>query len=166
LAFTYQDVAERSGVSRRTLHRRWPDRNDLIAASLRADYDHFRVVPTGRLDEDLRDFALQFRDFAASPTAIMIDGLAAVSPDRDFAQLSRAAFEQSAAPILESLRRAAEASQISPEIDMKTVMAMLVSPIVVACSITREPPTDSDVHLLVDHVLRAAAVHPCTHERR
>jgi AcrR family transcriptional regulator len=160
LGFTYQDVAERAGVSRRTLHRRWPDRNDLIAESLRADYESFQVALSGRLEDDLREFALRFRDFAMSPTAIMIDGLAAISPDRDFAQLSRAAFEQSAAPIMHALQQAADTSQITPGADMKTILSMLISPIVVACSIMRQPPTDADVHLLVDHVLRAATASP------
>lgn len=160
LAFTYQDVADRAGVSRRTLHRRWPDRDELIAEALRADYDHFRMTPSGRLDDDLRVFALRFRDFTASPTAVMIDGLAAVSPDRGFAQLSRSAFEQSAAPLFEALQRASEESRISADVDMKTVMTMLISPIVVSSSIMRQPLTDDEVHLLVDHVLRAIAPKP------
>lgn len=160
LAFTYQDVAERAGVSRRTLHRRWPDRNDLIAESLRADYDQFQVSLSGSLDGDLREFALRFRDFAMSPTTILIDGLAAISPDRDFAQLSRTAFEQSTTPIIEALRRAADTSQIAPDVDIDTVLSMLISPIVVASSIMHDPPTDADVHLLVDHVLRAVTASP------
>jgi AcrR family transcriptional regulator len=156
LGFTYQDIAQRAGVNRRTLHRRWPDRNGLIAESLRADHDHFHVMLSGCLEEDLREFVLRFRDFAMSATAVMIDGLAAVSPDRDFARLSRDVFEKSTTPIMEALQRAADTSQIADDTDIKTVLSMLISPIVVACSILRDPPTDADVHLLVDHVLRAA----------
>ncbi|WP_192860274.1 TetR/AcrR family transcriptional regulator [Mycobacterium sp. MS1601] len=160
LEFTYQDVADRSGVSRRTLHRRWPERKDLIADALRASYDGFEVTLSGRLDDDVREFAYRFRDFAMTPTSVMIDGLAALSPDQDFAQLSRAAFEQAAAPMLETLVCAAEKSQVASGIDMATIMGMLISPIVVSCSILRQPPTDTQIELLVDHVLRAAKAQP------
>ncbi|OMB86678.1 TetR/AcrR family transcriptional regulator [Mycolicibacterium conceptionense] len=154
LEFTYQDVADRSGVSRRTLHRRWPERKDLITEALQANYEGFEVSLSGRLEDDLREFAYSFRDFAMTPTSVMIDGLAALSPGKDFAQLSRAAFEQATAPMLETLIHATKTSQIAPDVHMETAMTMLTGPIVVSCSILRQPPTDAEIELLIEHILR------------
>lgn len=52
--FTFEAVAERAGTSRPVLYRRWPDRADLLRATLRRYWDRNPVsVPdTGSLRED------------------------------------------------------------------------------------------------------------------
>ncbi|MET8978135.1 TetR/AcrR family transcriptional regulator C-terminal ligand-binding domain-containing protein [Streptomyces sp. NPDC004539] len=156
-SFTYHDLAERSGVSRRTLHRRWPDRTELIAETLRADYGRLEVPFTGDVATDLREYALRFRDFAARPTSVLVDGLAALAPDAELAHLSKASFEQSTADVRAILADAAQHGRLSAEVDLDTILNMLMSPIVVSCSILREPLTDDEVTTLVEHVLRAAS---------
>ncbi|MCM0752645.1 hypothetical protein DEA98_20505 [Brucella pseudogrignonensis] len=62
MQFTYEDVAQLAGVSRRTLHRRWSDRTALIA-----DARH----PTTGVSKCLRP-AIWQRTYAISLTAFEI----------------------------------------------------------------------------------------------
>lgn len=55
--FTYSELAERSGVSRRTPHRRWPGKSALIAEVLSDDYGVFSVERTDDPAADLLEFA-------------------------------------------------------------------------------------------------------------
>lgn len=158
LSFTFQDVADRSGVSRRTLHRRWPDRDALIADAVTYSYQQLQVEMTGDLVTDLRRFAHAFRDFAQGPQEIAMNGLAALSPDRAFADLIARSWPGTATRLVEMI---AEASRdVQPPVSPRVVLMMLLSPITVSCSILREPPTDAEVDALLDHVLRSAGLLP------
>lgn len=66
-ALTLDAVAQRSGVHRTTLHRRWSSRAALVADAV-AGYSAEQVpVPdTGELETDLRAFARSVRDAIAS----------------------------------------------------------------------------------------------------
>ncbi len=52
---TASDIARRSGVSRQTLYRYWPDANALIAALITREL--FAVVPLGERSGSLNEFA-------------------------------------------------------------------------------------------------------------
>jgi AcrR family transcriptional regulator len=66
-ALTFDAVAQRAGVHRTTLHRRWPSRAALVADAL-VEYSAERVpIPdTGSIETDLRAFARSVRDAIAS----------------------------------------------------------------------------------------------------
>ena len=67
-ALSIEDVAERAGVAKTTVYRRWPTKVDLAVAAMRqvAD-DIIRVEDTGSLRGDLMVILRSFRDFAWSP---------------------------------------------------------------------------------------------------
>ncbi|OEV05107.1 TetR family transcriptional regulator [Streptomyces oceani] len=54
--FTYEAVAARAGTSRPVLYRRWPQRDDLLLATLRKYWRPLAVPDTG----DLRTDAIEF----------------------------------------------------------------------------------------------------------
>ncbi|MGH7788059.1 MAG: TetR/AcrR family transcriptional regulator C-terminal ligand-binding domain-containing protein [Candidatus Binatia bacterium] len=68
-ALTFDAVAQRAGVHRTTLHRRWSSRAALVAAALVAHSAERVPIPdTGSLETDLRAFARSVRDAIASRT--------------------------------------------------------------------------------------------------
>lgn len=154
--FTYQHLADRSGVSRRTLHRRWPDRNELIYEVLREEYGHFTFTASGNVAADLRQFGLKFRDFSARPTTIMVDGLAALAPDLEFSELSRRAFADCTVTIRQVIAEARAAHGFTDPDDTHMLLQMLICPIVVSCSIVRQPMADAEVERLA-HLVGVAA---------
>ncbi len=63
-----EDVADRAGVAKTTVYRRWPTKVDLAVAAMHqiAD-DIIQVQDTGSLRGDLMSILCSFRDFAWSP---------------------------------------------------------------------------------------------------
>ncbi|MDB4941639.1 MAG: uncharacterized protein JWP97_1173 [Labilithrix sp.] len=62
------DVAQRAGVNKTTIYRRWPTREDLARAALDQAADQLTErADTGSVRSDLVAFLRAFRDFATSP---------------------------------------------------------------------------------------------------
>lgn len=160
LDFTYSDLAQRSGVSRRTLHRRWPDRTELVHDALRSAYGDFAFTATGDLTADVHDFARRFRDFSTRPTTILVDGLAALAPDDELSRLSRRAFASHTVALRAVVADARRARSLDDGPEVDTLLLMLISPIVVSSTILRHPMTDADVARLADAVVRATLSPP------
>lgn len=68
-AVTYQAVAERAGVGRATLYRRWPDTATLVADAIQATAaERIEIADTGSLQGDLSTILHQIGVFISSPT--------------------------------------------------------------------------------------------------
>jgi AcrR family transcriptional regulator len=56
-ALRVEDVAERAGVNKTTIYRRWPTKNELVMDALRSSYEEQVVIPeTGNLREDMLQY--------------------------------------------------------------------------------------------------------------
>lgn len=67
-ALRVEDVAERSGVAKTTIYRRWPTKAELVAASLRVVSDEHDVPDTGSLRGDLLAMAMKTVHMCQTPT--------------------------------------------------------------------------------------------------
>lgn len=160
MQFTYEDVAQLAGVSRRTLHRRWSDRTALIADALASNYRRFKVPATGNLAKDVRNLAYRFRDFCDDPVEIAINGFSAISPDTEFAHMSRIAWEKSHGSHAEIFKVLRRDGFIRAGMDTGTILNMLMSPILLSSTILRVRMTDKELDSLVDHTLMMLAIDP------
>lgn len=154
--FSYTDLADRSGVSRRTIHRRWPDRDALLFDVLQEEYGSFSFTPTGDLAQDLREFGLKFRDFSAKPTTILVDGLSALSPDTELSSISARAFTEYTRPLRRTLVSTRTERGLKGTKDLQVLLMMLIAPITASSSILRSPMTDEAVERLAHLVHQAA----------
>jgi AcrR family transcriptional regulator len=71
---TMADVAQRAGVAKTTLYRRWANRNELVVDALAALFDELRLPDRGSLAADIEDVVLQFAGLLERPetkTALM-----------------------------------------------------------------------------------------------
>jgi len=59
---SYEAIAKDSGVGKSSLYRRWPERKDLLAATLEARWLPIKRIDTGTLREDLRLLAQMIFD--------------------------------------------------------------------------------------------------------
>ena len=67
-ALSVEEVAERAGVAKTTVYRRWPTKADLAVAAMHQVADHIiKVEDTGSLRGDLSVLLRSFRDFAWTP---------------------------------------------------------------------------------------------------
>ncbi len=156
LDFTFEDVALKSGVARRTLHRRWDSRMALIMEMIETRYRSLDFPKTGDFAEDLRSFAYHFREFCDDPIEIALNGLAAISAQKEFAELNERTWRQANEHHLDLFELPQKRGEISPALDAKTLLMMLTAPIVINASILRRKMSDSNLDLLIGHIIRLA----------
>ena len=155
LDFTFQEVADRSNVSIRTLHRRWPDRMALIAAALQQYNSVMLVETTDDLRSDLFQFMRRYRDRLQHPPESTINRLSAAAPGVEFARL----LERGWQPVRTALRDRLEVSQakgeFAHEIEPDIIIDMLVGPVGGLHIVMRQLVEDSYLDRLVTHALLA-----------
>ncbi|WP_067838995.1 TetR/AcrR family transcriptional regulator [Nocardia lijiangensis] len=152
-------VAQRSGVHKTTVYRRWRSPEGLIADALDlAAAEPWPLPDTGTLAEDLRALTelvrTGFADPEAGPIATAFIAAAMQNPAaatalHDFYQ---ARHRQSA----EIVRRAVDRGELPPEIDAEQVVRFAVAPIFYRLFISREPVTAEDARQAADAALAAA----------
>ena len=151
--FTMQDIADAAGVSRRTLHRRWADREALVADALEAYYRSFTVQTVGDLRADLLSYLLAFRDFSDSRLERVLNGLAATSAEAHFAHANRRSWEAQEKTLPRILAAARERGELREDVSTALITHLLTAPILVSASIVRTPLTDQQVEAALDAVL-------------
>ncbi len=74
--FTVSAVIERSGVSSATLYRRWPTKQQLVAAAVASIVPQPTAADTGTLGGDLKAFLVDFAQSIAARREDIAEGLA------------------------------------------------------------------------------------------
>jgi AcrR family transcriptional regulator len=159
--FSVEDVADRAGVSKATVYRRYPSKVDLVveAASCLAA-DEITFPDTGNLRDDVRGLARSLVEtFRTSPAGRVMPVMA--FERRRYPELDagyRRFLADRKARTREVLRRGIERGELLPDTDVAVMGSMLVGPIFHRLMITQEPLDDTFVDALVDALLRAFAV--------
>lgn len=153
--FTTVEVAERSGVNRKTLYRWWPTQDRLLAEALNHHVRGVEVPDTGSWSTDLRLFAHRVAAFAANPvdltmTRIMVSGL---HPDLNHAVVAH--FEPIMAEWHAMLERAVSRGEATDTHRPETVINAVVSPLFLAPLTTGLPAEDQTIDRLVELILDA-----------
>ncbi|MGV9611735.1 TetR/AcrR family transcriptional regulator [Nocardia xishanensis] len=152
-------VAQRSGVHKTTVYRRWGSPEGLIADALDlAAAEPWPIPDTGTLAGDLRALTelvrTGFADPEAGPVATAFIAAAMQNPAAATAlhDFYRARHRQSA----EIVRRAVLRGELDPGVDAEQVVRFAVAPIFYRLFISREPVTADDARHAADAALAAA----------
>lgn len=153
-AVTHLQVAERSGVARRTLYRHWPTRGDLLHDVL-AGASYPTYTRTGDVRTDVRAHLRQLRDaLVDGPLALVVMALAERSrTDPDLAALREELVEAGCAPLrelLEDARRSGELATVPDDPD--TLVAEIEGPLFYVVCVRGQVPTDELLEDLVRRV--------------
>jgi len=155
-------VAERAGVSRKTLYRWWPTRTDLLHQALTFHTRSLEPPDTGSWKGDLEALAEQLAVFLGDPIeraqhAILASGL--------YPEVNRFMLDYYA-PILAGWRRiverAIERGEVVGDVDPDAVVALVISPLLVVTLFERRTPSARDARELARLVLRATATKAAT----
>jgi AcrR family transcriptional regulator len=101
--FSIEGVAERAGVNKTTVYRRWPTKDELLRAALAREGEAlFRDPAKGSLVEDLVVVAGRLTAFLRTPHGRALHALIVLAPDRDLTpdrdrREARAIFERAVA---------------------------------------------------------------------
>jgi AcrR family transcriptional regulator len=164
---TIDEVAQRAGVSKATIYRRWPTRGTLVFEAFSADFLARQPLPdTGSLRGDLLS-ALRawIRTVKGTVTGRTLIGLIAeVQRDPELAEIWR---ERFLAPVRTHHRlmidRAVERGEVSSNIDPEVVLDLLYGPLYHRLLQSHLPLSDRFAQVVVDIVI--AGVRPDLPER-
>lgn len=156
---TVENVAERSGVHKTTVYRRWGSVEGLISDALElAREEPWPIPDTGTVEGDLRGVARLvqsgFADPEEGPVSSAFVAAAMQSPDAAAALhgFFQARHEQSA----QVVRRAVDRGELPGTVDAHELIRAAVAPIYYRLFVTHEPVTEADADRAADAALAAA----------
>ncbi|WP_051025457.1 MULTISPECIES: TetR/AcrR family transcriptional regulator [Nocardia] len=158
-AFTIDNVAQRTGVHKTTVYRRWPDRDSLIAEALAESVATEIPIPdTGSVDEDLRALARSLVAWTTSASgrailAVMVSTAAGLPAPPNSA---RHVFRDRIRQTLPVVTRAVARGELPEGTDPAEMIKTLVAPIYFRVLITGERVDDSTADAAARVALTAA----------
>lgn len=154
-AFSVADVADRAGVHRATVYRRWPTRGDLIAEALGSFFGSISIPDTGSWEQDIRALGSTLARFFSDPIEIGV--IMSLTTDTD--PLAGDVIIQHWSPIVDSMRnvvdRAKARGEVALDLDSGRLIEMLIGPFVVHTVLVRRNISRRHVQEIVDLVIRA-----------
>lgn len=158
-AFTIDNVAQRTGVHKTTVYRRWPDRDSLIAEALADSVATEIPIPdTGSVDEDLRALARSLVAWTTSASgravlAVMVSTAAGLPAPPNSA---RHVFRDRIRQALPVVTRAVARGELPDGTDPVEMIKTLVAPIYFRVLITGERVDDGTADAAAKVALTAA----------
>jgi AcrR family transcriptional regulator len=122
--FKMAAVAERAGVAKTTVYRRWPRRADLALATVTSVMARVTIVDSGDLRADLADFTRRLAAAYRSPGIRQLVGELAHATvrRREVESVFRRRALARRAAVIDSIRRAADAGQLRPDADPELIL--------------------------------------------
>ena len=166
-ALNVDDVAERAGVAKTTLYRRWPTKDHLavaVGAQLLGDVP---IPDSGDLRRDLTEFAGALAESlnrlrmaghyggGATP-GLAAELIAAAARHPDIGEMMRAGYAQRHALARARIERAVEREGLRPDLDAGLLIDQLAGPIYYRILITGAPADREYAGRLVDALLDGA----------
>lgn len=158
-ALTVDNVAQRSGVHKTTIYRRWKDRESLVADAV-TDLATTRVPfpVTGDIDADLRELARALVRFLNSPTgkAITAATLSDAARIPEIAEARRLFFQDRFRRAESAVSGAIARRQLPTGTDPAELVRTLVAPIYLRLLVTAEPINETTADNAAKAALAAA----------
>ena len=157
---SFESVAERAGVHKTTLYRRWPNREALVVDALLAQSERTVPVPdTGSLRTDLR---LVLRGVVGNLTSARGAGLARTllgeaGHSSEIAELTRRFWGERQTLVAQIIRRAVERGELPETVNAQQLIESLIGPLYLRALITLAPLDTDYSDQVVDFVLSRAA---------
>jgi AcrR family transcriptional regulator len=153
---TVDDVADRAGVGKATVYRRWPSKEDLAVAAMETLYSAEMPEPdTGSIETDLAASYRAVLTFVNTPEgeAYLRTSIAESVRDDRIAALYRASTERREQASRVTFERAIARGEVRPDIDLDTAVQWLGGLLAVRAITNRPMPTLDDVDQLVAFTL-------------
>lgn len=139
-----EEVADRAGVNKTTVYRRWPTKSELVAAAALANSQRAVPIPdTGSLAEDLRALARSVAaNIGTEPGRRITRNLVAAACAADDAAAGMAAFWSERIELARAIvDRAIARGELDGDVDADLVIETLIGALYVRLLMTGEPIT-------------------------
>lgn len=153
-------IADRAGVHRTTVHRRWPDRAQLMVEALTSRAGEAIEIPdTGDTRTDLRQLIGAIARFIDAPEARMVTRsvLSEAGRSPELGGIAQRAWGTRFALGEELLERGVERGEIRADIAPATLLATFLGPLYLRLLFTEQRLDDGFVDAVVESALDGAA---------
>ncbi len=156
---TIEAISARSGVAKTTIYRQWKDRNELLLDAFAFDKRSVDFPTSDDLRADLSTgLQMLSRELYGSEWVNLMPAMIEASErDPDFLAMSRSTIETRRKPLKDRLTVAVKRGELPADIDVETMLALLVGPLFYRRLIAHQPMKRSLVDDMVDVVLRGIA---------
>jgi AcrR family transcriptional regulator len=154
--FSVAEVADRAGVHRSTVYRRWPTTADLLREALTIHTASLTIPDTGHWEHDLHQLAGNLATFFADPVEMAMNAAMASGNDTTLATVLTEHWLPIISTIVELVTRAVERKQIASDINPNMIVELLVSPLLMHTTFLREAPNTAFVDELARTIARAS----------
>lgn len=153
------DLAQRAGVSKATIYRRWPSKERLVLEALNRAMRPFDMIDTGSLRGDLVDYLTELARRMASGGAsdVLPDLIAASVRDPNLRASLDEYIRHRRQPLQLILRRGIERGESAADTDVEVVIDALIGPFVYRRLLSHDP-LDVD---FVERLLLTVVPHAC-----
>jgi AcrR family transcriptional regulator len=162
--FTVSAVIERAGVSSATLYRRWPTKQQLVAAALASVTPQPPLTDTGTLSGDLSAFIAHYCQSIAARREDIADGLA--HEVKHNPELAAALREKFLLPRLDELRqilaRAVRRGELEGHPAPETALSLVAGPVYHRAFGLGEPLSAGFVAQVTEYALRGLGAGPAS----
>ena len=168
-ALNVDDVAERAGVAKTTLYRRWPTKDHLAIAVGAQMLGEVPIPDSGDLRQDLIEFATALAESlnrlrmaghygGGKSPGLAAELVAAAARHPDIGEVVRAMYAERHALARARLERAVSREGLRPDLDQGLLVEQLVGPIYYRILITGAPADRGYAARLVEALLDGAFV--------
>lgn len=157
-AVTFQKVAERAGVGRATLYRRWPELAFLVGDAIAATAaERIQIADTGSFRGDLSAMLKQIGRFIDSPTGrAAIIALLTGREQPEFANHARLLWERRREKVSPIFERAKMRGELADDIDEDALFALAVGALYARVIVMAEPIKDVWIERVIDQITLAS----------
>ncbi len=157
-ALTVEGVAQRAGVGKATIYRRWPSKLPLVVEAFRR-LPGLEEVDTGNLVDDLNKMLRSYlQRFEATPLAAVLPSLVGErAHNPELSQLFDPVVRERRRPLVQVLERAVERGELPEDLDLDLAADLIVGPIAVRLFFTGGRLSPRIVGPMVELALRGIA---------
>lgn len=158
-ALTMEGIADRAGVGKTTLYRRWKSPEEVVVAAVSSFVEEIRIPDSGSVAEDLYLLMRQAVDvYRGRPGKVLPGLLAAMAASEEVGRSVRAHFlEGRRAALATVLQRGIERGELPTDADIELILDFLGGPLFYRILVTGGPLDTDLAHGVVDVVLHGVA---------
>lgn len=154
-SMSMDDLAQRAGVSKATIYRRWPSKERLVLEALNQAMRPFDLIDTGSLRNDLDDYLneLARRMVTGKASDVLPDLIAASVRDPNLRASLDEYIRYRRQPLQTILGRGLERGELAIDTDVEVVIDALIGPFVYRRLLSHDPLDAAFVERLLRTVL-------------
>lgn len=159
---TMEGIADRAGVAKTTVYRRWSSRDEVLEAASEGFVTEIGVPDTGTIRGDLLDLLKSaISVYSGLPGRVMPGLVSAMAQNPSLARRVREGFLASRRLALRAvLQRGIQRGELRPQIDVELTLDLLGGPLMYRLLVTGQAVDAETAAALVDTLLRGIALQP------